>query len=55
MPKDVWGLNIFSDETAEELMDKLFMKKDFEKHYETFNEDDLNEIKSDTLSHNSFL
>ncbi|CAD8049780.1 unnamed protein product [Paramecium sonneborni] len=55
LPKDVWGLNIFSDETTEELMDKLFMKKDYEKHYETFNEDDLNAIKSDALSHNSFL
>lgn len=36
-------------------MDKLFMKKDFDEHYDTFNEDDINEIKSDALSHNSFL
>ncbi|CAD8053866.1 unnamed protein product [Paramecium primaurelia] len=55
LPKDVWGLNIFADETSEELMDKLFMKKDFDEHYETFNEDDINAIKIDALSHNSFL
>ncbi|CAK71133.1 unnamed protein product (macronuclear) [Paramecium tetraurelia] len=55
LPKDVWGLNIFSDETSEELMDKIFMKKDFDEHYEIFNEDDINAIKSDSLSHNSFL
>lgn len=31
------------------------MKKDFDEHYETFNEEDINAIKRDALSHNSFL
>lgn len=55
MPKDVWGLNNFADETNEELVDKLFMKRDFETHYDLFNEDDINAIRSDVLNHNSFL
>ncbi|CAD8148739.1 unnamed protein product [Paramecium pentaurelia] len=55
LPKDVWGLNNFADETNEELVDKLFMKRDFETHYDLFNEDDINAIRSDALNHNSFL
>lgn len=55
LPKDVWGLNNFADETNEELVDKLFMKRDFETHYDLFNEDDINAIRSDALTHNSFL
>ncbi|CAD8052088.1 unnamed protein product [Paramecium sonneborni] len=55
LPKDVWGLNNFADETNEELVDKLFMKRDLENHYELFNEDDINAIGSDALNHNSFL
>ena len=31
------------------------MKRDFESHYELFSEDDISAIRSDALSHNSFL
>lgn len=55
LPKDIWGLNVFADETDEELVDKIFMKRDFERELEFFNENDISAIKRDTLSHNSFL
>jgi len=48
-------LNSFADETNEELVDKIFMKRDFERELEFFNEKDINAIKRDKLSHNSFL
>jgi cathepsin H/xylem cysteine proteinase len=31
------------------------MKRDFDKHYDLFDENDLEDIKHDALSHNSFL